>query len=441
MKTTISIIIPSYNHAHYIQQSIDSVLAQTFTDWELIIIDDASSDDSKALLKRVDDPRVQVYFHTENHGAHRTINEGLAKAKGDYLTILNSDDVYHPERLERLYQVAQGCDFVATDIDLIDSVGKITESSDDTYTQAWLDWHNNLKQNYLQTGNFFTCLLEGNFLITTSNFFFHRRVWERLGGFADLRYMHDYEFSLRVMKAGFSAMFLPETLLSYRLHDSNTIREAPLQAIQENARMLLQQLPDLPTEQEHLRAVAKHLQNLYRYTNEEWATEVHHRLVQKETELFPLIEDRNQWIAERDQWIHERDAIIQEQSKQAYAQQCHLEEQAQQLNALHRQLQQQQSWIKDRDTWIQERDDWITERDALLQQQHVWITERDGWIQERDQWIKERDQHIIALQDDLEKIRSSRVYQFSLKWAMRIKRLRQHVWRGSGKKSAVTDVP
>jgi glycosyltransferase involved in cell wall biosynthesis len=436
MKTPkISIIIPSYNHAHYIQQSIDSVIAQSVKDWELIIIDDASTDDSKTLLEKQDDPRIQVYYHTGNQGAHNTINEGLARARGDYLTVLNSDDVYHPERLQALYQAAQAYDFVASDINLINAEGQVTTYSEDAYTQAWLDWHEGLKQNYRMTQNFFACLLEGNFLITTSNFFFHRRVWEKLGGFADLRYMHDYEFSMRVMKAGFKAAFLPEKLLSYRLHDSNTIREAPLQAIQENTRLLLQQLPALPVEKEHLQAVAKHLSNLYRYTNEEWATEVHQRLVQKETELFPLIEDRNHWIAERDQWIQERDTIIQEQAKTSYTQQTYLEEQHRQLAEKDQYIQQQQHWLADREAWVQDRDTWIAERDQLIQQQQNWISDRDTWIAERDSWIVERDQHIQALEHDIADMRASRVYQFSLKWAMRIKKLQQFFLRITNKKT------
>src|ERR1700756_4754280 len=98
----ISVVIPSYNHEKFIARCVDSVLAQTYGDWELIVIDDGSRDSSNEMLAAyaARDSRI-THLQQENRGAHATINRGLALAKGDILTILNSDDEFHPNRFER----------------------------------------------------------------------------------------------------------------------------------------------------------------------------------------------------------------------------------------------------------------------------------------------------------------------------------------------------
>lgn len=98
--TKVSVIMPSYNHDKYIAEAVESVLAQSFTDFEFIIIDDASSDYSVKFLERIKDPRVKVIFHTENQGVCRTVNEAFALTQGEYIALIASDDVWHPGKLE-----------------------------------------------------------------------------------------------------------------------------------------------------------------------------------------------------------------------------------------------------------------------------------------------------------------------------------------------------
>ena len=97
----ISVIIPSYNHAAYIGEAVHSVLTQSEGDLDLIVVDDGSTDSSLKVLERFTDHRLRVIAQT-NQGAHAAINRGLQAASGNYLAILNSDDVYHPQRLEKL---------------------------------------------------------------------------------------------------------------------------------------------------------------------------------------------------------------------------------------------------------------------------------------------------------------------------------------------------
>ena len=347
----VSIIIPAYNHASWITEAIGSVFNQSFTDWELIVIDDASGDHTWDAIGQAlgAQPSVKATAiqHTSNQGAPATLNEALSLAQGDYIAILNSDDVWDEQRLEYLYQYARenNVDFLSTGITLWDEHSRLKNASE----PDWLSWYQSLYHDWKKSGDFFSTLLRGNFLITTSNFFFHRSLYEHLGGFTELRYMHDYEYALRIYQSGAKMECLwDKALLNYRLHGNNTIREKPLAAIKENIDVLLTFLPKLS---QHLNASRLHalrlqLCSLFRYTTEEWKTQVHLGLVEKEKELFALIEDRDAWIAERDVA-----------------------------------LKTQQKHILERDEWVAERNDWIAERDSLIQRLQNDIVLQQGWIQ------------------------------------------------------------
>jgi glycosyltransferase involved in cell wall biosynthesis len=95
----VSVIIPTYNAANWLKQSIDSVLRQIFTDYELIIIDDGSTDDTSSIVKSFDDKRIR-YFHKANGGVASARNMGLDKATGEYIAFLDSDDLWPESYLE-----------------------------------------------------------------------------------------------------------------------------------------------------------------------------------------------------------------------------------------------------------------------------------------------------------------------------------------------------
>lgn len=100
MNETISIIMPSYNTARYISQTIDSVLAQTYVDWELIIVDDCSKDNTDEVVSKYDDPRIHYLKNDVNSGAAVSRNRGLREAKGRYIAFLDSDDLWERDKLE-----------------------------------------------------------------------------------------------------------------------------------------------------------------------------------------------------------------------------------------------------------------------------------------------------------------------------------------------------
>ncbi|MHC8412233.1 glycosyltransferase family 2 protein [Pseudomonas sp. Hz4] len=220
--TKISVVIPSYNHRHYIEKAVDSVLNQSERDLELIVIDDGSTDDSLTYLRQINDPRFTL-VEQANAGAHNAINRGLELAKGDYLAILNSDDIFHPDRLRRCIEALQqdNADLVTTWIEVINADGKPLGVK-----QAWqnmLPWSvPNIEKSFSATNDFALNLLVSNFVSTTSNIVFTRQLYDEIGGMRNLRFAHDWDFMFRAADA-YKCIVLPEALMKYRIHGSNTI--------------------------------------------------------------------------------------------------------------------------------------------------------------------------------------------------------------------------
>ncbi|MEO6903061.1 MAG: glycosyltransferase [Bacteroidia bacterium] len=219
----VSIIIPSYNHEKYIKRCINSVLDQTYKNFELIIIDDGSKDSSVEIISSYNDKRI-ILIKQANQGAHSAINKGLSFAKGDYLTILNSDDEYHLSRLQRCIETFQKypeIDFISSWIDIIDSNNNKLGTK-----QAWQNMEpwpiKNKALTFAGDQDYALNALMSNFVSTTSNMIFKRKVYDKIGGMRNLRFTHDWDFLLRVC-ADFNCFNLEESLLSYRIHNTNTI--------------------------------------------------------------------------------------------------------------------------------------------------------------------------------------------------------------------------
>lgn len=99
-----SVIIPLYNKAAYIQNTLDAVLAQEFVDFEVIVVDDGSTDDSGKIVKSIKDTRIN-YFYQENQGASQARNKAIELATGEYLALLDADDIWDSDHLEIIHQL------------------------------------------------------------------------------------------------------------------------------------------------------------------------------------------------------------------------------------------------------------------------------------------------------------------------------------------------
>lgn len=100
---TISIITPAYNCEKYLEEAVESVLAQTMQDWEMLIIDDCSSDNTYACMEKLAqrDKRIRIFRNTQNAGAAATRNYGIRQAKGQWIAFLDSDDLWRKEKLQK----------------------------------------------------------------------------------------------------------------------------------------------------------------------------------------------------------------------------------------------------------------------------------------------------------------------------------------------------
>ncbi|MCF2220296.1 glycosyltransferase [Chryseobacterium sp. PS-8] len=102
MKDLVSIITPSYNSAEFIEETIHSVLNQTYENWEWLISDDRSKDDTVDLIRKYNDPRIKLHVLEKNGGAGNARNKSLERAEGRYIAFLDSDDFWYPEYLEEM---------------------------------------------------------------------------------------------------------------------------------------------------------------------------------------------------------------------------------------------------------------------------------------------------------------------------------------------------
>jgi len=221
----ISVIIPAYNHEKFIGAAIESVLEQTVSDLELIVVNDGSTDNTGGIVKGYTDARIS-YYYQENQDAYNTINRGLGLATGRYVAILNSDDVYTVDRFERLLLCHEEtkAECIISDVIPISDEGEVFGDPE----FGWNKWHQKNRKYFFECGDLYAAFLKGNFMVTTSNLFMTAKAMQAVGNFCSLRYLHDYDYIFRMMLSFPSGVhyLANEKLLYYRIHSGNTLGEA-----------------------------------------------------------------------------------------------------------------------------------------------------------------------------------------------------------------------
>jgi len=212
----VSVIMPSYNYEEYISEAIESVLEQTFDDFELIIIDDASKDNSKKIIQSFDKKNIKIrsFFHKENQGLAKTVNECIKKAKGKYISYFSSDDIWSKEKLEKQLEILE------KDEDLIVwSEGLIVDAKSDFTGELFTQIHSAL--NRKKSGDIFEELLKNNYICGQS-LIYKRENLKNVRFDEHLKYLGDYKFIVDLAKE-YKFYFIPEPLVMYRIHGRNTI--------------------------------------------------------------------------------------------------------------------------------------------------------------------------------------------------------------------------
>jgi glycosyltransferase involved in cell wall biosynthesis len=216
MSTTmplVSIITTSYNYGHYIGETIRSVLAQSYSHWEMIISDDGSTDHSIEIIRSFEDARITLITAERNRGAALAYRSALERCRGAYLMSLDSDDAIAPSQLERQVQFLEqhpDIDILGTYIEEIDSTGATIGEG---HQARWFNQEIDLNDP--------SAWVERNHLCHSS-VLMRRSVHDRLGTIRDdLIYTPDYELWMRCLLAGLRFAVLPERLTRYRVHTQN----------------------------------------------------------------------------------------------------------------------------------------------------------------------------------------------------------------------------
>jgi len=240
MTPRVSIILPAYNHETYVGAAIQSALAQTLDDFELIIINDGSTDGTGMVIEQFADPRIR-YFCQENQGLSAALNRGLSLARGEYFGFLPSDDVYEPEKLAR--QVAYldahpGIGLVFSHQTLIDAAGAPLR---DQHVEAWFGVPYETKEEI------FPALFERNFLAAPT-VLMRMVCFDRVGGFDEsLTCAQDYDLWLRALRY-YDIRLGKERLIRYRWHGGNLTFRGTERTESERAKVLLKACRDLQIE-------------------------------------------------------------------------------------------------------------------------------------------------------------------------------------------------
>ena len=123
----VSVVMAAYNAEHTIKAAIDSVIAQTYADWELIITDDRSGDATQEIIQAAakNEPRIRLFIHEKNEGASATRNTGVKNARGEWIAFLDSDDMWRTDKLERqlAFAAETGADITYTATSYITETG------------------------------------------------------------------------------------------------------------------------------------------------------------------------------------------------------------------------------------------------------------------------------------------------------------------------------
>jgi len=246
-----SVVIPVFNHEQFLTECVLSAAANPLVR-EVFLLDDGSTDGSYALVKRLSGGalgkvRDVTPVNRVNRGAHVCLNDLVEQARCEWIAVLNSDDVFTASRFEVIARRLRGepVDMLFGNVLVIDEAGRQLGGK-----RAMFDPQIPFPRSFdvaamVGAGEWPDLLSQQNFLATTSNIVFRKSLFGKIGGFAEYRYVHDWDFCLRAALKGRVA-YVPQALTAYRVHSSNTIKESGGKVDAEVRRMFARLLEDFP---------------------------------------------------------------------------------------------------------------------------------------------------------------------------------------------------
>ena len=202
----VSVIIPTFNQSHFLREALHSLCTQTFTDWEAIVVNNYSQDETIAVVESFSDSRIQLENFNNNGIIAASRNRGIALASGKYLAFLDSDDTWYPEKLTKCLTLFEG------------DVGLVAHG---------LRWFGERERDMFcgpeESATFDALLFQGS-CITPSATVVLKSIVESVGGFSENPVVitaEDYHFSIKLALKGVRMRFPREIMGTYRIHGGN----------------------------------------------------------------------------------------------------------------------------------------------------------------------------------------------------------------------------
>lgn len=207
MHPKVSVLMPVYNGEKYLKEAIDSILNQTFTDFEFLIIDDGSRDNSVEIINSYQDPRIKLVQNKTNLKLITTLNKGLALAKGEYIARMDCDDFSLPQRFEKQISYLD----IHNDIGVLGTGFELMDARGNSFTSIQFP----TQSNVLKWSLFFYCPIAHPTVVM------RRSIVNQVGGYnSEAVYCEDYDLWIRVAKTT-QIGNLPDVLVKIRKHDAN----------------------------------------------------------------------------------------------------------------------------------------------------------------------------------------------------------------------------
>jgi teichuronic acid biosynthesis glycosyltransferase TuaG len=207
VENLVSIIMPTYNVGELVKDTVGTVLFQTYSNWELLIIDDCSSDNTQSILQDLasHDSRIKCYFSSQNLGAGSSRNIGLSNSNGQYIAFLDSDDLWEPEKLELQinFMNQKNAPICHTSFSFIDESGEARNGFVNVSESL------NLRQNLKRTE------------IGTSTAMIDRKLVTHDFKFNKIRARQDLKLWIDLLSLGYTSYGLQKELVKYRVRDGS----------------------------------------------------------------------------------------------------------------------------------------------------------------------------------------------------------------------------
>ena len=228
----VSIIAICYNHSRFVLECLESIRAQTYINTELIIMDDCSEDDSVALIRNwIEQYSVKCTFiaHAENKGVVKTLNEALSCSKGEYISMISTDDSWLPNKIEKQMAVMHGCSeqvaVVYSDAAEIDEWGNrlpVNYIEQQYIDQPFLSKYKDIPITAIPQEHYFTALVDGNFIPAMATIVRRKAVFA-IGGYDERLTYEDYDMWLR-LACKYEFVFCPGVVANYRVLSTSMVR-------------------------------------------------------------------------------------------------------------------------------------------------------------------------------------------------------------------------